>query len=168
MVLDANGWVSVEAVLGAIRRRFGPFDQNQLAGLVATDEKGRYVLSQDGMRIRAAQGHSIKVDLGLQAVTPPPLLYHGTTAAALASILRGGLLKGRRHHVHLSRDVETAFTVGSRRSGQPIVLQVQSGAMSDHLFYLSSNGVWLTEHVAPQYLSLVEKGGDRPQTMQQL
>ena len=65
-----------------------------------------------------------------------------------------GLQKMKRHHVHLSADTKTAEQVGSRR-GNPIVLVVNTAQMyqDGHVFYISDNGVWLTDHVPPRYLS---------------
>ena len=93
------------------------------------------------------------VDLGLEPATPPAVLYHGTGASTAAAIERSGLLKMRRHHVHLSIDAATARTVGTRH-GIPVVFLVDASAMArdGHVFYRSANDVWLVEHVPPQYL----------------
>jgi putative RNA 2'-phosphotransferase len=158
IVLDANGWAPVADILAAIRRRFGPFDATSLEELVRDSDKQRYSLSADRLRIRANQGHSLVVDLGLEPRLPPALLYHGTKAHLLPLIERDGLVSGRRTHVHLSTDRETAAKVGNRRSGQAIVLIVQSGMMHDHLFFRSVNGVWLTDHVPARYLRPEQPG----------
>jgi putative RNA 2'-phosphotransferase len=154
--LDAEGWADVEAVLGAVRRRFGSFDPGQLEELVRTSDKQRYAFNESGGKIRANQGHSVAVDLRLTPLAPPPLLYHGTSERLVGAIMKQGLVKGRRHHVHLSQDIETARRVGARRPGRPVVLEVRSGVMTGHLFFRSANGVWLTDHVPPEYLRLLE------------
>ena len=107
----------------------------------------------DGDLIRANQGHSVEVDLQLEEKEPPNVLYHGTIERFLASIMVEGLKKCQRHHVHLSKDIETARKVGSRR-GKPIVLQVDAGKMHDanFQFFLSVNGVWLTDSVLAVFL----------------
>ena len=115
----------------------------------------RMELSDDGLRIRANQGHSLaNVDLKLDEAKPPQTLYHATVAAFLESIRATGLQKRSRNHVHLSSDAATATKVGSRR-GKPIILQVDAAAMHQqgHLFYLSANGVWLVDAVPPQHLT---------------
>ena len=155
--LDANGWADVDSVLSAIAAKHGSFSLRQLVHLVETNDKRRYELSADQRRIRAAQGHSIPVDLALAPAKPPPILYHGTQESSVQSVLRNGLLKGRRNHVHLSADVETALTVGRRRSGATAVLQIRSGDMAEHRFFRSSNGVWLTDHVPPEYIELIDR-----------
>jgi putative RNA 2'-phosphotransferase len=106
-----------------------------------------------GEMIRANQGHSIDVDLQLEEREPPEVLYHGTVERFLSSILEAGLVRGKRHHVHLSKDVETARKVGARR-GKPVILEVDAGRMhrDGHKFLLSANGVWLTDTVPPGYL----------------
>jgi putative RNA 2'-phosphotransferase len=155
LTLDAEGWADADQVIAAVARRFGGFDRAALEELVRTNDKSRYAFDDTGTRIRASQGHSIPIDLDLQPAEPPPVLYHGTTRRFLDSILRQGLVKGKRHHVHLSADVETALKVGARRGAEAVVLAVASGEMKDRPFFLSANGVWLTDHVPPDYLSRI-------------
>jgi putative RNA 2'-phosphotransferase len=155
IVLDGAGWADVEAVIAAVARRFGGFDRGRLEELVRSNDKQRYAFDESGTRIRANQGHSVPVELELERLEPPPLLYHGTAERFLASILAEGLMKGRRHHVHLSPDAETAIRVGRRRGGAVALLEIRSGDMPDHAFYRSANRVWLTEHVPPACLRLL-------------
>lgn len=152
LTLDAAGWASVPDVLRAARLQGLDLDRAALERVVETSDKQRFAL--EGDRIRANQGHSVPVDLGLEAVAPPVLLYHGTARRFLVSILAEGLNPGRRHHVHLSGDVATATAVGQRR-GEPVVLTVQARALAEAgpPFYRSANGVWLVDHVPPGFLS---------------
>ena len=154
-MLDPHGWAEVDRVLAAIRGRFGAFGRADLDALVRADEKSRYAFDEGGTRIRASQGHSVPVDLGLEQVEPPALLYHGTVQRFLGPILRQGLLPGKRHHVHLSGDIAAALKLGSRRGGDAVVLEVASGAMREHGFFRSANGVWLVAHVPPEYLRVL-------------
>jgi putative RNA 2'-phosphotransferase len=151
--LDPEGWLSVAELLSALRARGHSVTQEQLHAVVATNDKQRFSLSADGAKIRANQGHSVAVELGLTPITPPELLYHGTATRFLASIRETGLRSGSRQHVHLSADAATAVAVGSRH-GKPMVLTVQAGKLyrAGVQFYLSANGVWLTEAVPPEYL----------------
>jgi len=152
--LDQSGWASVEQLIEASRRRGFEFTHEELQNVVAGNDKKRFSLSEDGLWIRANQGHSIKVELGYAPTAPPEILYHGTAERFLTSIKQQGLIKGKRHHVHLSADVDTATKVG-RRHGKPVVLRVEAGRMSQDgfIFYLSANGVWLTDRVPVQYLT---------------
>jgi putative RNA 2'-phosphotransferase len=151
--LDPQGWVDVEVLLEAMVQHGHPLTEAQLHELVRTNDKKRFTLSADGTRIRAAQGHSVEVDLNLEPIEPPELLYHGTVQRFLESILREGLRPQARHHVHLSADRHTAQKVGSRR-GHPLILEVKAGEMGllGHTFFRSDNGVWLTDQVPPQFL----------------
>ena len=155
ITLDAEGWVAVEELLAAAARHGQPITRPQVEEVVATNDKRRFSLSPDGRLIRANQGHSVEVDLGLVPVEPPEVLYHGTVEQFLASIRRQGLVRGKRQHVHLSADRDTAARVGQRR-GRPVLLVVDSGRMhrAGHAFYRSENGVWLTEAVPVEYLSI--------------
>lgn len=120
---------------------------------MATNEKKRFAFSDDGTRIRASQGHSVEVSLGYAPQSPPARLYHGTATRFVESIRQEGLLKQERHHVHLSADVDTATKVGQRH-GKPAILIVNAEAMSaqGHQFFLSENGVWLTDHVPVEFI----------------
>lgn len=150
--LDPNGWVDLAELIEKASSEIS-LDRDLVQQVVVTSEKQRFALSEDGMRIRANQGHSVKVDLELTPKDPPALLYHGTATRFLPSILEEGLRPGQRHHVHLSADVDTATSVGQRH-GVPVVLQIFAAAMQGqgHVFFLSKNGVWLTDKVPPAFL----------------
>lgn len=152
--LDSAGWTSVEAVLAGLAARGEPVSRDELAEVVATSEKKRFALSDDGKRVRASQGHSVDVDLGLPPREPPETLFHGTSTRALASIQREGLVPGSRTHVHLSADVRTAEIVARRREGPHVILRVRAASMhaAGLAFFVSDNGVWLTEHVPPEFI----------------
>ncbi|MDX2092532.1 MAG: RNA 2'-phosphotransferase [Kofleriaceae bacterium] len=153
ITLDDAGWTDVDALLAAMAKHRHSISREKLVEIVTTSEKQRFALSPDGTRIRANQGHSVEVDLELAPTTPPARLYHGTVDAFLASIRAQGLVRGARHHVHMSADVETATKVGARR-GTPVVLVIRADEMAaaGHTFFRSENGVWLTETVPPQFL----------------
>jgi putative RNA 2'-phosphotransferase len=153
ITLDAEGWVPVEDLLAACAQHGRAISREQLNVVVCTNDKQRFAFSADGSRIRANQGHSVPIDLGLVSVQPPELLYHGTVPRFLESIHQEGLTKGNRHHVHLSPDMETATKVGQRR-GRPVILVIEAGRMfrDGHEFYQSENGVWLTDAVPPEYI----------------
>lgn len=154
VTLDEGGWVDVDELLEACRRAGKRLTQKELLEVVALNDKQRFTMREG--RIRANQGHSIDVDLGLDPVEPPMYLYHGTAEHRLEAIRQNGLRRMNRHHVHLSPDVDTARRVGIRH-GTPVILQVSAGAMfvAGYAFYLSENGVWLTECVPCQYLEEV-------------
>lgn len=153
ITLDSNGWVAVEELLAAAARAGNPIPRERLEEVVATNDKKRFAFSPDGSLIRASQGHSVEVDLGLPPAVPPERLFHGTATRFVDSIRAEGLCSQSRQHVHLSPDEETAVKVGQRH-GKPVVLFVKTGAMhrDGHVFYRSENGVWLTAAVPPGYL----------------
>lgn len=149
--LEYHGaWAPVKAVL-----KGAGLTMEELELIVETDEKGRYSFNEDKTKIRANQGHSVEVDLGLEPVRPPDKLYHGTVGRFLGSIQKEGLKAGERQFVHLSADVETALGVGRRR-GKPVVLQVDAGRMYDdgYQFFLSANGVWMTKEAPAEYIKM--------------
>nr|HEX4316109.1 RNA 2'-phosphotransferase [Kofleriaceae bacterium] len=153
VALDDHGWTDVAALLAALAANGHPITRDDLAHIVATSDKKRFALSDDGARIRANQGHSVDVDLALEPVAPPDVLFHGTIGTVVDAIRTHGLVKGARHHVHLSADRTVAMQVGGRR-GKPVILVVRAPAMAaaGHLFYRSQNGVWLADHVPPEFI----------------
>jgi putative RNA 2'-phosphotransferase len=149
--LDENGWADFGALCAVIQTKFGASNAD-ISRIVEENPKKRFAV--DGNRIRAVQGHSVEIDLALSPSIPPAILYHGTKEEFLPSILREGLTSRSRQHVHLSKDVETALIVARRRNGKDVILQVDSATMTKDgaSFFLSDNGVWLTNHVSPRYL----------------
>lgn len=153
LTLDANGWADVEQLIALVNQSGRPLSRALLEQVVAGNDKQRFAFNADHTRIRASQGHSVAVDLDLPAREPPEILFHGTAVGGLESIRVQGLLRGKRQHVHLSRDAATAIKVGQRH-GKPVVLQVRAGEMyrSGYRFFCSANSVWLTEQVPPRFL----------------
>ena len=152
--LDAHGWAEVPALIDGVNAQDGfRLTPELLEEIVRTDEKQRYAFNDDHTRIRANQGHSIPVDVEPERRTPPDVLYHGTGEKYAAAIEREGLLPKSRLYVHLSADVDTARTVGSRH-GRPVIFRVDCRKMAEdgYSFYVSANHVWLTERVPAKYL----------------
>jgi putative RNA 2'-phosphotransferase len=152
LTLDDAGWVDVDDLMAALR-----LTRAELDDVVARNDKQRFAFDASGTRIRASQGHSVPIDLGYTAASPPAELFHGTVERYLAAILVEGLRPGNRHAVHLSPDVETARKVGARR-GRPVVLRVDAAALAAEgaAFTRSANGVWLIDAVPPRYLSVLD------------
>ena len=148
--LDANGWADILELLQKSNLKFS-FDE--LEEVVATNEKKRFSFDETKTKIRANQGHSVSIDLALETQSPPSILYHGTVAKFMQDIKQQGLKKMSRQHVHLSKDIETAKKVGSRR-GVAIVLSIRAEEMHQkgYSFYCSDNGVWLTDHVPTEFI----------------
>jgi putative RNA 2'-phosphotransferase len=152
--MDGNGWVMVDDILNKLHITF-----ENLQEVVETNDKKRFSFSDDLTHIRANQGHTIEVDVELKETRPPEYLYHGTAPSYVHNILKsGGLSKMKRNHVHLSADLDTAFKVGKRHSKylDPAIFIVDSEEMykDGFKFYLSENGVWLTEYVPKKYITI--------------
>ncbi|MEO1436965.1 MAG: RNA 2'-phosphotransferase [Bacteroidota bacterium] len=152
--LDDQGWANLDELIDKMNQKGKAVDRGLIEHIVATNNKKRFIISDDGTRIRANQGHSINIDLALQAIEPPVILYHGTATRFLDRIFEYGLQKRNRQHVHLSDDLTTAMNVGQRH-GKPVILEVQALEMHQkgYPFFRSENGVWLTDHVPENYLA---------------
>lgn len=151
--LDENGWANVNELIAQCNKHQKKLNMKLLEYVVETNDKKRFTFNEDKTKIRASQGHSIKVELDLKEVQPPEYLYHGTVEKFINSIKKDGLQKMRRQHVHLSIDKETAAKVGSRR-GKPVILAIQSRRMfhDNYKFYISENNVWLCNEVPTKYI----------------
>jgi len=151
--LGDAGWIGVEELLQAVNQHGTPLTLDQLKHVVATSDKKRFAFSDDGLRIRASQGHSVEVDLQYEPQTPPDLLYHGTATRFLDSIRKEGLKRMERHHVHLSAETKVTLQVGARH-GRPVLLTIRAGEMTraGHVFFRSANVVWLVDQVPVQFI----------------
>lgn len=154
LTISPQGWVNIDELLSAASMREKLINRELLDDVVFTNDKQRFAYSPDGRFIRANQGHSIQVDLELEPCSPPNVLYHGTSSKSIERIREKGLLKMTRNHVHLSTDEETAHRVGVRK-GKPVILLIDSKLMADDglSFYVSNNGVWLTDNVPTKYIT---------------
>jgi len=160
--LDNNGWANVDKLIKKVRECAGGrkkasvlCNRENIEEVVITNDKQRFEFNDDKTKIRARQGHSIDVDVELEEKTPPVFLYHGTSDGFIEAIKREGLKPQGRKYVHLSEDRDVAEKVGRRHGGKTVILrvkaeeyQIDKGAK----FYLSRNGVWLTDQVPYEYL----------------
>jgi len=153
LTLDDGGWAKVEDLIRLTESHHTQLSKALILEAVATNEKQRFAISPDGLRIRANQGHSISVALDLDPMVPPEKLFHGTATRFLGDIMSEGLTKQNRQYVHLTDDIDTAKNVGTRH-GKVVLLEVNAAEMhaQGFVFYRSENGVWLTEHVPPERL----------------
>lgn len=154
VTMDSEGWVKVDELIDKMIERGINVDTITIEEIVATNDKKRFAFNHDKTLIRASQGHSIEVELNLPATTPPDTLYHGTATRNVEAILKTGIQKQHRQHVHLSVTIETARAVGSRH-GKPVILLVDARAMHESgiKFYLSANKVWLTDSIPVEFIS---------------
>lgn len=155
--LDENGWTDVATLIKNSYTHGVKFDFEVLKHIVETNPKKRFAFNEAGDMIRASQGHSVQIDLGYESKIPPDVLFHGTAVKNVDSVLASGIEKRSRTHVHLSKDIETAINVGQRH-GKPFVFKIAAGQMhlDNFKFFLSENGVWLTDHIPAKYLSPYE------------
>jgi len=157
--LDEQGWTDVEELINKLNENGLQIDLETLRHVVDTNQKKRFAFNDTSDKIRANQGHSVEVELGYTPQTPPDVLYHGTTGKYVEGIMTAGLQKMQRHHVHLSADTDTAAKVGQRH-GKPVILTINAREMHNngHEFFISDNGVWLTDFVAPEYITIPDAG----------
>jgi len=151
--MDKEGWVGVERLLAKVQ-----ITMEELEQVVDTNDKKRFAFNFNKSKIRASQGHSLKVDIGLKPVTPPKFLYHGTASKNVKVILKKGLMKMKRQHVHLSPDYDTALDVAKRycKNDTPHIFKIDTYPMIvDYIrFYKSENGVWLCDYIDPKYIKI--------------
>ena len=156
--LDPAGWADLDELIRKANEHGKPLRKEDIQPLLHAQDKKRFALSDDGTRIRAVHGHSVKqVQLGYTPQTPPDILYHGTATRFLAGIAEKGILSANRQYVHLSAGKETAQQVGERH-GAAALLEVDAKGLhtQGHPFYLSENGIWLTENIPVGYFRRIE------------
>ncbi|WP_313623355.1 RNA 2'-phosphotransferase [Achromobacter sp.] len=156
IALDTEGWVDIAALIAGAGQSGRALDMALIRAVVSSNDKKRFAISGDGLRIRAVQGHSTEaVAIQHEPKQPPEFLYHGTATRFLDSILAEGLRAGERHHVHLSENIATATSVG-RRYGNPVVLKIEALRMhrQGFGFFQADNGVWLTANVPSGFLAV--------------
>lgn len=119
----------------------------QAAGIVLSfGDKGRPAASIE--RIRAAQGHTMKgvrskVGEQLTNDNAPDVAVHGSYSAHLDAILKGGLNRMNRQHIHLAKGLlgEENVISGMRANSELYIWVYVQRAISDgYVFYESANG----------------------------
>lgn len=157
LVLEVEGWADIASLIQCAIQSGRSLDNEVIRKVVESSDKKRFLISEDGLRIRAQHGHSTQnVSVTHDEKIPPPILFHGTATRFLSSILEQGLKPCNRHYVHLSEDEQTAIQVG-RRHGKPVLLTVNASKMHrmGAKFYQAGNQLWLTEHVGPEFLTRI-------------
>jgi len=156
--LDSNGWTAVNELIEKMNVYGKHIDFDTLEVILETNNKKRFSFNEDRSLIRANQGHSIEIDLGYKTKIPPKRLFHGTGAKYVDSIYKTGIKKKDRHHVHLSKDMETALSVGQRH-GKPVIFEILTEEMTKEgfEFYESENGVWLTDEIPVRFITKIEE-----------
>ena len=162
LALDDAGWTQLGALVAGLGAERACASDDVLR-VVRTSDKQRFEISPDGLRIRAVQGHTVPVSLGHPVTRPPAVLYHGTVARNVGSILANGLTPGERHDVHLTERIAGARLVAGRRAGVPVVLEIDAGRMAADGIErrLAPNGTWLTRLVPAAYVR-VRDDSDEP------
>ena len=158
LTLDSGGWATISDLIKCSGENGNKLTEDMIFTVVNTNDKKRFIVNKDGLKIKAVQGHSIKVNLHLKPIAPPQILYHGTAVRFLDSIMCEGLTRQNRQYVHLSKDELTASKVGSRH-GKSVVLKIEAKKMYDNgiEFFLAENGVWLTDYVASEYFHIISE-----------
>ncbi len=157
--IDKNGYVFVEELINKVNnteKYRNELSYERLDRIVAENNKKRYSYNEDKTKIRAVQGHSFHVDVAKVAI-PPVVLYHGTSLSAYEIIKKQGLKKMNRDYVHLSKDIETARSVGLRHAKHEkslaiLIIDCKRMLADGHKFYVAENGVWLADAVPAKYI----------------
>ncbi|MEF8828487.1 MAG: RNA 2'-phosphotransferase [Haloarcula sp.] len=166
--LDEAGCTAFDSLCAAVERTYDWADGETLAGVIATDPKGRFERTgasdessavAAGGRVRAAYGHSVDVSLDATDDPVPATLYHGTAPRNVEPIHEEGLKPMGRQTVHLSDSVGAAREVGRRHADDPVVFAVDAAAMQEDDRRIVKRGIetYTTDRVPPQYLSMLER-----------
>jgi putative RNA 2'-phosphotransferase len=153
LILDKYGWCPVDSILSNLK-----ITQSELDVIVNENNKKRFRYDNTKTKIKASQGHSIPILDDFKQLSPPDILYHGTSVDNAKKIQKDGLKKMRRNHVHMSDNIDTAKSVGMRYAkyrNKLRIYEIDAKLMNSkgYKFYLSDNGVWLTDNVPFNFLN---------------
>ena len=155
LCVNTAGYARVQDVLRLQDMR--RYTVQDIERVVAMNDKQRFTLKQDeqdeALYIRANQGHTlphIDPDQLLERIKDPaliPVCIHGTYIHHMASIMKRGLCRMKRNHIHFAMgEVDDGQVIsGMRKSVQvKIYLDVEKAMNDGILFYKSSNNVILS------------------------
>ena len=163
--LTERGWTDYDALVDAATSNYDWATPDCVAGVVATDHKGRFEVSggqftegEQPDRIRAAYGHSVDVTLESSGEAVPGQLYHGTAPKNLDAIAKEGLRPMGRQQVHLSETLAGAREVGRRHANDPILLVVDAHALQRDGIGVDARGeeTYTTDRVPPAYIEVFD------------
>lgn len=157
IVINTEGWTSTEILIEKLKITI-----EELDWILANNKKDRFSYNSDKSCIRANQGHSLDYvqiefqEVSLMDMDLPNFVYHGTAIDLLDVILSDGIKKMSRTHVHLSRDIPTAISVGKRKNVDIILLpiNVKQFLREGNRLFISKNGVYLTNFVEPKFIDV--------------
>ncbi len=159
--LDNEGFVNVDDLVRGIREvwrnkhLYTWVTRDHILAVAELDPRGRFEVRNG--KIRATYGHSIPVKIKYVEDREVKVLYHGTTRDRLESILRQGIVRGRRQYVHLTTSIEIAREIGLRHGSNIVILQVDAECLrkSGYRVYRASNLIYLVEYVPPKCIRKV-------------
>jgi len=150
--MSPDGFVRVDEILK--QTRFHTVCVDDVRRVVETNQKRRFTLKQDAearLLIRADQGHSLPgLDIDLAPITSStqaPLVVHGTSTRAWASIRDEGLKPMGRVHIHFApgRLGEEGVISGMRASASVFIyINLDKALGAGMRFFRSQNGVILS------------------------
>ncbi|MEE6516234.1 hypothetical protein FKM82_025522 [Ascaphus truei] len=150
--MGTDGFVPLSSLLPL--PQFSSFSRDDVERVVCTNDKQRFSTRRSGpegvLEIRANQGHSLQVEVDLTPLGAelPHQALHGTYLRHWPSILRGGLSRMKRTHIHLSTELpgEGGGVISGLRSDceVAIFIDLQKAVADGISFYWSCNRVLLT------------------------
>lgn len=151
--IRCDGFLELELLLS--RHEFRNTNEEEVKWVVMNSDKKRFEIKIfDGKEyIRAVQGHSmsiVKTDELLEEIHDPseiPVCIHGTYKRFLDSIIREGLDRRSRNHIHFAVDRPGGKVIsGSRLNVEVLIFIDVEKAMNNGItFYRSTNNVILSE-----------------------
>jgi putative RNA 2'-phosphotransferase len=156
--IDADGWTSIDHLVLALRYarpEWSPLEVQDLRRIEGQAADRRFEIR--GGRIRALYGHSVANVNPSENGKPPATLYHGTTADTLILIRANGIRPMGRRFVHWTANLRYALEVAAAKGGQSALLGITTnGATARGVIFRQANDhVWLTDAIAPQFLTIL-------------
>jgi len=156
LAMDSNGFCKLNDVIKELNKMLPRQNVtlDRINKIVKDCSKQRFKLEtfNGALMIRANQGHSMQEveDIKLKEITifdtsSSGKIIHGTTLKAWESIMKTGLNKMKRNHIHMAKGEFGKAKSGARFSSEVIITIDGNGAIQDGIkFFESDNGVILS------------------------
>lgn len=122
------------------------------------DPKGRFELKENAIRARYGHAKRLGVKIDYQEDEERKILYHGTSAVNLKSILEEGIKPMKRHMVHLAASIQDAIETALRKDRNIVIFEINAEKLRKEGFkiYKASDRIYVTSYVPPSAIRRYE------------
>ena len=129
-------------------------------------DKNRYTLFEKDRYIKCNYGHSFIIERNLKFVTPPDILYHGTSESVLQNIVEQGLLPLKRRYVYLTSEKSKAMEYAEKKNFSPqhrgykhpilLIIDAKKAYEDGINFYNDFEHIYSTDNIPWKYIKRIK------------